>query len=376
MRHLTIGMDDAFTRRAYRVVNLDMLACSWHPDLQFAVRTFDHAGRQQVLSLAQKGLQNVCWIDGMLLEAGDVVVPQPDSGKVAVAYRDSDLHHALFLTNRCNSFCVMCSQPPTKHDDGWLADEARDIVQHIGTSPVSIGLTGGEPVLLGSKLRDIIDMLQVLHPTTRIDVLTNGRLLSGEGLAASILSNLEANAKWLVPLYGHADFLHDFVVQSPGAFEETIEGLLALQSYGQAIQLRIVLIAPVLEHLVQLCEFIGRNLPFVREVALMSCEPIGFALANRDLCEVDLLEWSETLSTASRTLRRYRIRHLFMNAPLCALPESLWPHAHRSISDWKQVYAAECGGCTQKTNCAGLFAWHSRGWTPAKIRAIEEKAHE
>ena len=293
-----------------------------------------------------------------------------------MVYRAGDIHHSLFLTNRCNSYCVMCSQPPTAHDDAWLQEEALDIVRHIEDSPNCIGLTGGEPLLLGTRLRDIIGLLQVVHPETRIEVLTNGRLFSNPQLADDMLVDLRAGIKWLVPLYGHADFLHDFVVQSPGAFEQTLDGLLTLQDYAQSIQLRIVLIKPVLEHLVQLCEFIGRNLPFVQEVALMSCEPIGFALANRALTEVDLLAWSETLRAASRILQRYRVHHLYMNAPLCALPQELWPYAHRSISDWKQVYKPACDGCVVKSRCAGLFAWHSKGWTPAAVRPFEETKNE
>lgn len=372
MRRVNAAFDPSCSRRAHRVIDIDTLAQEWHPDLQFIVPAVDSAARSRVEDLAHKGLDNVRWIDGTQLELGDVVVPEPGTGKVVIACRDSDLHHALFLTNRCNSYCLMCSQPPTTHDDPWLADEALDIIRHIRASPRSIGLTGGEPLLLGARLRDIVDLLHTTHPATRIELLTNGRLLSSQQLAAGILGGLTAKVKWLVPLYGHADFLHDFVVQSPGAFEETLDGLLTLQEYGQAIQLRIVLIAPVLEHLVRLCEFIGRNLPFVQEVALMSCEPIGFALANRALCEVDLQAWSETLCTASRTLQRYQVQQLYMNAPLCALPRALWPYAHRSISDWKQVYAPECDGCAVKSECSGLFAWHERGWTPARVTPFEE----
>jgi His-Xaa-Ser system radical SAM maturase HxsC len=177
---------------------------------------------------------------------------------------------------------------------------------------------------------------------------------------------------WLVPLYGHADFLHDFVVQSYGAFDQTIAGLLALREQEQPVQLRVVLIEPVLAALPELCRFIGRNLPFVREVALMACEPIGFALANRERCEVDLLDWSETLERSARELQRHRVPFLFMNTPLCSIPSSLWPYAHKSISDWKNVYADECVRCTVKAACSGLFAWHETGWKPTKIRAVVE----
>ncbi|MDQ8035569.1 MAG: His-Xaa-Ser system radical SAM maturase HxsC, partial [Bordetella sp.] len=200
---------------------------------------------------------------------------------------------------------------------------------------------------------------------------TNGRLFADARIVAQVLGELAVPVRWLVPLYGHADFVHDFVVQARGAFDETLAGLLALQAHGQEIQLRIVLIEPVLQVLPQLAGFIGRNLPFVREVALMGCEPIGFALANRELCEVDLTEWSGALEQAARVLRRHAILHLLMNVPLCALPRPLWPLARQSISDWKNVYAAECEGCTAKKDCSGLFAWHEKGWKPAPLSAIE-----
>ena len=46
----------------------------------------------------------------------------------------------------------MCSQPPTRRDDSWLIDEAIKIAAHIRTPPPIVGLTGGEPLLLGLKL--------------------------------------------------------------------------------------------------------------------------------------------------------------------------------------------------------------------------------
>ncbi|MGE0674221.1 MAG: His-Xaa-Ser system radical SAM maturase HxsC, partial [Methylibium sp.] len=95
--------------------------------------------------------------------------------------------------------------------------------------------------------------------------------------------------------------------------------------------------------------------------------------ANRDQCEIDLLDWTDTLDGAARTLRRHGVPFLFMNTPLCALPRALWQTAHRSISDWKNVYADECDRCTVKAQCAGLFAWHDRGWKPTRIRAIEQE---
>lgn len=216
----------------------------------------------------------------------------------------------------------------------------------------------------------MLDWFAECHPRTHFDVLTNGRLFSDYVFARELLSGMMPQVTWMVPLYAHAAFLHDYVVQRVGAFDETIGGLLNLQECGQSVQLRVVLIRPVLETLQELCAFIARNLPFVREVALMGCEPIGYALVNREQCEVNLADWHRELVAGVRTLKRGGLKPVLMNTPLCALPEALWPDAHMSISDWKRVFAQDCQSCAVKPSCSGLFSWHERGWRPAPIAAV------
>jgi His-Xaa-Ser system radical SAM maturase HxsC len=264
----------------------------------------------------------------------------------------------------------MCSQPPTSEDDGWRADEAIALARQMTWSPAVFGFTGGEPLMLGDRLRSVLLAFAEHHPNAKLEVLTNGRLAKDALFTSQMLSSLPPRMCWMVPLYGHAPFLHDYVVQSEGAFSETILGLLNLQRHRQPVQLRIVLIRPVLEVLPVLAEFIALNLPFVREVALMGCEPVGYALANRAECEVDLMDWQRELRAAVRRLQRGDVPVILMNTPLCALDQDLWPYAHRSISDWKHVYADSCTSCAVRDDCCGLFAWHERGWQPTRIRPI------
>ncbi len=307
MRRLAAQFDCSVEDRVHRIVSLDNLAAEWTADLRFLVIAKSNDECLEVQKLQRAGLENVFWLcsDGIL--EGDVVVPQTRKCESVVLYRESDMHHSLLLTNRCNSFCLMCSQPPTKHDDAWLVEEALDVNRHIRESPRVFGLTGGEPLLLGGDLR---------------------------------------------------------------RYEQTLAGLLVLQEHRQPIQLRTVLIEPVLRILPDLCTFIGKNLPFIREVALMACEPIGFALANREHCAVDLADWDSVLLRSARILDRYSIPYLFMNTPLCALPRDLWPRAHKSISDWKNTFAPACADCAVRNQCSGLFAWHESGWKPTQIRPI------
>lgn len=394
MRSLPVLRTNLSRRTVMRVTETAHLINEWTPDLNFLVVAGPGEDIKDIERLNLAGLSNLtfvttpvgraspqvqsslptlCVSDIRTLEPGDVVVISPQDRRLNVLLRESDVHHALFLTNRCNNNCLMCSQPPTRQDDAWLLEEAFEVLCHVRNAPAKLGITGGEPLLYGQSLRRLFDMAGQRLPATQLELLTNGRLLADSTLAKTLLEDLKPEVSWLVPLYGHADFLHDFVVQTSWAFDETLAALLNLQSYGQAIQLRIVLIKPVLEILPALCEFIGRNLPFVREVALMACEPTGFALANRAQCDIDLRAQMPILQNGIRMLERLGVPYVLMNIPLCALPESLWPAAAQSISDWKQAYAPACADCVHKTQCCGLFAWHDKTWTPAPITTITEE---
>lgn len=389
MRRVRASLRGVSRRTVARVVSMDSLIRAWRPELSWLVKTTSQDDVRSLQRLWAAGLTRA-WAfvecNELADEAGepsvvaplasvdanDVVAMTPGRSELQVLYRQSDAHHTVFLTNRCNSRCVMCSQPPTNHDDSWLVEEAKQLARHIGDAPDTVGFTGGEPLLLGVGLRDVIETFDLHLPQAQLEILTNGRALSDRTFAEQLLVGLPKRVCWMVPIYGHADFLHDSIVQSAGAFDETIGGLLNLHEFGQTIQLRVVLIEPVLEILTDLCSFVAKNMPFVREVALMGCEPVGFALANRSICEIDIRQWEATLSRAVHILQRGGLPVMLMNLPLCALPEGLWPLAQRSISDWKQVYAPECGECSVRAHCCGLFAWHKRGWRPTFLKPICE----
>ena len=50
------------------------------------------------------------------LADGDVVALRP-SGMVSVLYRRASAHNTILATEQCNSYCLMCSQPPKAEDD-------------------------------------------------------------------------------------------------------------------------------------------------------------------------------------------------------------------------------------------------------------------
>src|SRR5690606_21941358 len=211
-----------------------------------------------------------------------------------------------------------------------------------------------------------------LHlPDTGLHILTNGRLFALRALAESLVQRHQDKVVWAVPLYGDVAADHDLVVDAPGAFEETLQGLFELGRLGARVEIRVVPHRLTVDRLPQLASFLYRRLPFVEHVALMGLEPMGFAKSNRDRLWIDPVDYMDALGEAVFHLANRGMATSLYNLPLCILPLPVRPFARQSISDWKNAFAPECEGCTVAADCAGFFAsagptWRSRAITPIR----------
>jgi His-Xaa-Ser system radical SAM maturase HxsC len=303
---------------------------------------------------------------------GDVIELIPERGRVRVRYRRGANANTLFATERCNSYCLMCSQPPRQVEDDWRVRDMLDVIALLDPDTPELGISGGEPTLLGDGLVEVLRACRDRLRDTPIHVLSNGRLFRKTGLADAIAALKHPRLTWGVPLYADLASVHDYVVQSAGAFEETVRGLLVMASKGLSIEIRVVLTAPTVARLPALAEFIHRHVPAAVHVAFMGLEPIGFALANRDALWVDPADMIEPLTQAVHHLANRGTVVSLYNLPLCVLPVELRPFARRSISDWKQRYLATCEGCAARGACAGFFEWVKPGWIPRGLHALNE----
>jgi hypothetical protein len=59
------------------------------------------------------------------LRDGDVIGISPNARSFRTLYRRGSKHNSFLVTDRCNHYCLMCSQPPKDVDDRWLLDEIR-----------------------------------------------------------------------------------------------------------------------------------------------------------------------------------------------------------------------------------------------------------
>jgi His-Xaa-Ser system radical SAM maturase HxsC len=292
------------------------------------------------------------------LEDGDIVSVGND-GNINTLYRINSNHNTLLATERCNSNCLMCSQPPRDRNDiPVLYEIHKQLIPLIPKDCIELGVSGGEPTLMGELFFSLMEQLKVELPNTEIHVLTNGRSFAWNHMAEKLGQINNRRLMLGIPVYSDYYQVHDYIVQAENAFYQTILGLHNLSRYDQRLEVRIVLHKQSIPRLTKLARYIYKNLPFVEHVAFMGLEYIGYTPKNIDKLWIDPYDYQEELSESVEYLASQGMHVSIYNTPLCVLPERVWKYARKSISDWKNDYLPECKNCTKLNDCGGLFTWN------------------
>jgi His-Xaa-Ser system radical SAM maturase HxsC len=267
------------------------------------------------------------------LRDGDVMRIWPNTNAVRVLYRRNSAHNHFLLTERCNHYCLMCSQPPKEIDDSWIVDDLLAAIPLIDPLTPEIGITGGEPTLLGDRLFQVLKAIKSYLPNTAVHILSNGRRFAAPEFAERFADIRHNDIMVGIPIYSDVSTIHDYVVQADGAFDETIRGILNLKRFGQKVEVRVVVHRQTYARMPQLAEFLVRNLTFVDQVAFMGLEITGFTRANLNSLWIDPADYQTELSRAVSFLADSRMNVSIYNHQLCVLDERLWPFSRKSISD-------------------------------------------
>jgi len=286
------------------------------------------------------------------LKAGDVVRLTPE-GKIDVLYEVESSHNVLFVTEQCNCLCLMCPQYTTRNKTDYT-EEVLALIRLIPQKTRLLGITGGEPTLVGDNLFRIIKSCKQNLPNTALQLLSNGIKFADFDYTKNFALVGHPDIQIGIPLYADTDTEHNYIVQANG-FYKTLKGIQNLALFKQRVEIRIVITALNYKRLPKLAEFIYRNLPFVIHIALMGMETKELAKKNLNEVWIDPYEYQSYLSEAVEILSLRQMNVSIYNHQLCVLPKVLWPYSRKSISTWKNIYLPECQQCPKREFCGGFF---------------------
>ena len=284
---------------------------------------------------------------------GDVVLIN-QKGEIVFLFEIKSRHNAIFATERCNHRCIMCPQPPVTEEEDKTPFNMK-LISLIDKHTQEVGITGGEPTLIGDKLFDLIKQIEKYQPKAGISLLTNGVKFADKSYALKLAQCRHHDLQIDVPIFSDIADEHNRIVGAK-TFYKTVQGLYNLALFHQRIGLRIVVHKQTYKRLPQLADYIYHNFPFVSQVAFLQMETTGNADTNLDELWIDPYDYNEELKQAVLLLANRGICTRIYNAQLCVLPPEIRDFAVNAISDWKDTYLPECEGCKIREQCGGLFA--------------------
>lgn len=284
------------------------------------------------------------------------VVEVNEKGQLRIVYSDAEEDNVLFISNKCNSNCIMCpdSNANRQLDLGRDKDYLFRLVELIPSDARHLTITGGEPTLLTWDFIRLLAKCKEKFTNTDFLMLSNGRTLCIKEYRDAFLEAVPHSFRLGIPLYAASAKEHDSITRAEGSFEQTLAALKVLQ-HRIDIEIRIVVMKNNYRKIPEIAEFICKEIPRVRHVCMMGIELMGNAAIARDDLWVDFVDTAPYLERAATTLFSAGIDAMIYNYPLCSLPRHLWNIAEKSITEYKIRYKEECANCEIKDLCGGFF---------------------
>ena len=297
---------------------------------------------------------DICAEDLTAIKHGDLVSVSGE-GEILIVWEMGSHQNSLMLTEACNCLCMMCPQPPKKHDPVLFKAAERTLELLKGKDIGNICLTGGEPTLLFEHFLSILRKCHVHNPNAQVSILTNAKIFASEKRAKELASASTTNDIFCVSLHSDIDSIHDEIVGRQGSYNETQAGIYNLAKNRINIEIRHVITKLNYERLLEFAEHMYRYFPFCCHYAFMSMELHGIANKNIEHVYVDPIAYREQLRKAVLALHKRGLHVSIYNTPLCLCHEDVRSFSRASISAWKNIFADACAMCSAKEACCGLF---------------------
>ena len=287
---------------------------------------------------------------------GDIILER-DSGRIQKLHDASSSSALVYITNQCNSNCVMCpdSAKQRSRQSNITEDYLKEYLSLLPSDLEHVDITGGEPTLLKDALPEIIEKTMEQTEHAEILMLSNGRSFAVKAYTERFAGFSGNRFKIEIPIHSADEAIHDYIAGCLGSFKQTVRGIHNLLACRIQVGIRIVVSKLNYQELERIIHFIHREFPQILYVNIMGMEVLGNAWKNRENVWVEFEEIKPYLENGVKACIESGLNTRLYNFPLCLFEERYWYCYKKSISDYKIRYFPECGGCREKEKCGGFF---------------------
>lgn len=133
----------------------------------------------------------------------------------------------LELTGKCNLKCKQCYNDSGKKENVMTANHWKEFSKKVASSLFSVTLSGGEPLLLGKQLFNIMDIFQ--EENTWINMISNGSLIN-RNIAKQIS---DYSIGWVeISIDSPCAEYHDYLRGVQGSWRQAVLAASYLASYN------------------------------------------------------------------------------------------------------------------------------------------------
>ena len=271
--------------------------------------------------------------------------------------------NTLYITDKCNSNCIMCPMAePARRDGHTVPFEIQDeLIRYMPCRMEHLTITGGEPFIIKEKIFDILKQLKDGNKAQSYLLLSNGRVFSNHEYCRKFAEVVPEDFLVGIPLHAPVAGVHDTISQANGSFLQTTAGIKNLLATKMvSVEIRIVVSKLNAEYLPSLAKYICKNFPNIDSVKIMGMEMLGNALVNSDKVWIPYEEAFENMRPAIDILVENAIDVAIYNFPLCFVDRPYWNICSHSITEHKIKYADACSTCKEKNACGGMFTGTDR----------------
>lgn len=271
----------------------------------------------------------------------------------------------ICIWNKCNSRCIMCTNPSDFQNENPYKDYSFDALkQRIDKIKFfnkkgdliddKIILTGGEPTIHPDFFK-LLSFIRKRFPEVTIELDTNGRRFYYSSFTKKVLKFKRINI--YTSLHGFDKKTHDAITRTPGSFSQTVKGIQNLLKYKKLglheSELRIIITKLTYQYVEKILKFIKENFSQVDRIVIIFMEMEGHAKKNFKTVGLSYSQFQNYIPKIAEWIPKFK-EFRFYHFPLCVIDHSLWKYVWRTLPDYEVTFLPKCKTCLYKKCCLGI----------------------